>query len=102
MAHYGLIGKLTAIEGGVYELAGILLNAAQLLEHNPDCIHYIVSQINGTNDILVTEVWTSEEAHNASLNPPDIKDLVMSARRLIAGMETIAQTEVLGGKGLSN
>ena len=48
----------------------------------------------------VTEVWSSQEEHQASLTREDVQPILMRGRPLIAGFERI-EIEPLGGKGLS-
>ena len=48
----------------------------------------------------VSEVWTSVAAHDASLEPQDIRALIQEARPLITGMSDQTQLTVHGGKGL--
>ena len=70
------------------------------LEPNPDCIRYIVSTSDEPEAVWVSEVWTDEAAHEASLEAADIQALIQEARPLIAGMSDRIQLTVHGGKGL--
>jgi len=97
---YGLFGKFSAQPGMRDELVTYLLQAAKLLERNPGCIHYIVSTSDEPEAVWVCEVWTDLTAHDASLEPEDIRALIQAARPLIAGMSDQTQLAVQGGKGL--
>jgi quinol monooxygenase YgiN len=97
---YGLVGKFTAQPGKRDELASILLRAAELLERNEDCIHYLVSTTDEANAIRVTETWTNKAAHDASLEPADVRALITQAMPLIASMSDQLELDVIGGKGL--
>jgi len=97
---YGLFGKFTAQPGKRDELKEILLQAAQLLQRNEDCLHYLVSTTNTPDEIWVTELWNTKEAHDASLAPEDIRSLIQGAMPLIASMSDQTELEVAGGKGL--
>lgn len=97
---YGLFGSFTAQPGRRDELVGYLLRAAELLESNPACLHYVVSTSTTPDAVYVSEVWTDESAHDASLEPEDIRALIQEARPLIAGMPDQTQLTVHGGKGL--
>ncbi len=97
---YGLVGKFTAQPGKRDELTRYLLRAADLLDSNPACIHYVVSTSQQPDDVWVSEVWTDEEAHRRSLEPEDIRALIHEARPLIAGMSERTELDVRGGKGL--
>ena len=97
---YGLFGKIAAQPGRRDDLIGYLLQAAKLLERNRDCVHYVVSSSDEPEAVWVSEVWTDEAAHDASLEPEDIRALIQEARPLIAGMSDQTRLNVHGGKGL--
>ncbi|HEY8719029.1 putative quinol monooxygenase [Pengzhenrongella sp.] len=97
---YGLFGKFTAQPDRRDDLVTYLLQAAKLLERNSGCIHYIVSTSDEPEAVWVWEVWTDVAAHDASLEPEDIKALIQEARPLIVGMSDQTQLTVQGGKGL--
>lgn len=46
------------------------------------------------------ETWTSKEAHDAALDPPEAKALIARAMPLIAGTANQLDSELSGGKGL--
>jgi quinol monooxygenase YgiN len=98
---YGLFGKFTAQAGKRDELVDDLLQAAELLQRNPGCIHYVVSTSQEPEAVWVSEVWTDQAAHDASLEPEDIRALIQQARPLIAGMSERTELTVHGGKGLT-
>jgi quinol monooxygenase YgiN len=49
--------------------------------------------------VWVTEVWTSPEAHQASLEDEAVRELITQARPLIAGLGERFQLSPVGGKG---
>ena len=102
MNYYGLAGKMTAQDGKREELLEILLKASKLLQENDDCILYVVSRMkDDKNAIWIHEAWTNEDAHDRSLDPKDIRDLVMSALPILANkLEIGLQLQTVGGKGL--
>jgi len=91
---YGLFGMFSAQPGRRNHLVGHLLPAAQLLEQDHNCIHYVVRTSDEPEAVWVFEVWTDVAAHDASLDPPDIQALIQEARPLIAGMSD--QTQLFG------
>lgn len=97
---YGLFGKFTAQPGQRDELVALLLRAAELLEADPGCLHYAVGTSDEPDAVWVSEVWTDQAAHDASLEPEEIRSLVQQARPLIAGMSDRTELVVHGGKGL--
>lgn len=96
---YGLIGKMTAQPGKRAELTAILLDGVAGM---PGCLSYVVADDPAEADtIWITEVWTDQVSHVASLQMPLVRDAITRGRPLIAGMERIAETRPLGGTGLS-
>lgn len=102
MTHYGLHGKLSATPANGDKLAQILLRAADLVSTAPGCQLYLVSRDNtAPDDVWVTEVWDSQEAHDNSLQVPGVRELIGEAMPLLAGKPEKGQVlEVLGGAGL--
>lgn len=96
---YGLIGKIVAAEGRRDELAQILLQGTQEM---PGCLSYVVATDPADGNALwVTEVWTDEASHRASLSLPSVQAAISKGRPLIASFENRIVTEPLGGHGLS-
>ncbi|MEX1251971.1 MAG: putative quinol monooxygenase [Hyphomonas sp.] len=97
---YGLIGKFTSADGKRDELIGCLLEG---LKDMPGCLSYVVaSDPADANAIWVTEAWVDAESHKASLGLPPVQEAIRKARPIIAGMESIAETQPVGGHGLSS
>ncbi len=99
---YGLFGKFTAQPGKRDELVGYFLRAAELLERDPGCIQYMVSTSSDPDAVYVSEVWTDQVAHDASLETEDIRALIPEARPLIAGTSEQTHLRVHGGKRASD
>jgi quinol monooxygenase YgiN len=97
---YGLFGSFTAAPGKGDELVGYLLRAAQLMQANPNCLLYLVSTTEQADEVAVTEVWTDESAHDASLNDPGVRELIAEARPIIAGLAGQTHLTVRGRKGV--
>ena len=82
-------------------LVAVLLDAAAALQHVPGCQLYLVSAEAGEPDtVWVTEVWTSQAEHQASLTRDDLQPILTRGRPLISTFERI-EIEPVGGKGLS-
>ncbi len=97
---YGLFGFVLAQEDKRDELLGYLLRAAELLEQDPGCIHYVVGTSDHPDAVWISEVWTDREAHEHSLESDELTALIQQARPLIAGMGEQTELAVHGGKGL--
>jgi len=99
--YYGLHGQFIAADGARDRLAGLLLQAAELLRRNPDCLLYVVHVADDDpNGVWVTEAWTNAQAHADSLKPDDVRALISRARPLIAGFGERREFRTLGGVGL--
>jgi quinol monooxygenase YgiN len=95
---YGLIGKMKAVAGKRDALTFILLAG---LRDMPGNLSYIVANDPADEDMIwITEVWTDQAAHQASLSLPSVQAAITAGRPLIAGMESIATTVPIGGEGL--
>lgn len=95
---YGLIGKMNAVAGKRDELAAIMLQGTTEM---PGCLSYIVAADTEDPDGLwITEVWDSQESHQASLALPSVQQAIAKGRPLIAGFSNRVETAPLGGHGL--
>ena len=95
---YGLIGKMTAVDGKRDELITILLEGSDKM---PGCLSYIVSKdTTDANAIWITEVWKDQASHKASLSLPVVKNAIAKGRPLIAGFDNATTVEPVGGHGL--
>lgn len=95
---FGLLGKMTAVEGKRDELIAILVNGTNRM---PGCLSYIVAKDPAdATTIWVTEVWDSVASHKASLTLPAVQDAIKKGRPLIAKFDQIIVTEPVGGHGL--
>lgn len=100
MSKYGAYVKFTAKPGQRDALSDILLEAAAAARTVKECEVYIINVSEAEPDaVWVTEVWSSAEAHKASLDDPKTKASIARAMPLIAGVESIPVVPV-GGKGL--
>ncbi len=97
---FGLIGKMRAAPGKRDELIAILLQATGGM---PGCINYVIASDPTDSDaIWITEVWTDEASHKASLNLPEVQAAIAKARPIIAGFDSQTRTLPVGGVGLQN
>src|SRR5690348_9446713 len=95
---FGLITKIRATPGARAQLAAILIKASASM---PGCRSYVVAADAAEADALwVTDVWDSAEAHEASLQLPQVRAAMAAGRPLIAGFAERAQTTPLGGTGI--
>ena len=95
---FGLIGKIRAHPGRREELVSVLLSGTGAM---PGCLSYVIARDVADADALwVTEVWTDEAAHRASLSLPDVQAAMAKGRPLIAGFDSQTRTEPVGGAGL--
>ena len=95
---YGMLGRMTAVAGKRDALLAILLESSGGM---PGCLSYIVAKdLKDPDALWVTEAWESKEHHAASLGLPQVQAAIARARPLIAGFDSRAETEPVGGIGL--
>jgi len=95
---YGLIGKITAVEGQRDALAAILLEGTVDM---PGCLGYVVAtDPSDPNALWITEVWEDQASHQASLELPSVQEAIAKGRPLIAGFDQRVETTPIGGHGL--
>jgi len=95
---FGLIGRIRTHPGRREELVKVLLSSTGAM---PGCLSYVVARDIADADALwVTEVWTDEAAHKASLSLPDVQAAIAVGRPLIAAFDSHTRTEPVGGAGL--
>jgi quinol monooxygenase YgiN len=96
---YGLIGKMTAVEGKRDDLVAILLDGVSGM---PGCLSYVVATDPAdASAIWITEAWDSKASHDASLALPSVKAAIAKGRPLIAAFGSGTVTTPVGGHGLA-
>ncbi|WP_068500276.1 putative quinol monooxygenase [Paenibacillus kribbensis] len=99
MSKYAMFGKLTTHPGKREELAKMMLESVETLNNMEGCIYYILHAAqDDLDDLWITELWESQEAHAASLKNEKVLELIGRCRHLIAEASTI-KVQPLGGKG---
>jgi quinol monooxygenase YgiN len=96
---YGLFGGFQAAPGARDQLVAVLLDAARLLQRDARCRQYLVGTSEDPDAVWVCELWTDRAAHDASLEPEDVRALIALARPLIVGMLPRTEFSVAGGTG---
>lgn len=86
----GFINKITAQSGQRDEVMRLILQGSSKMA---GCHSYIVAaDAESQDDIWITEVWESAEAHEASLKNPAVRESIEQAMPLIADFESVATT----------
>ncbi|OZB98671.1 putative quinol monooxygenase [Paenibacillus sp. XY044] len=99
MEKYAMFGKLTAKPGQRDELARMMLESSGTLEDMEGCIYYILHEAeDNSDDLWITELWESQDAHSASLKNEKVLELIGRCRHLIAEAGGI-KVRPIGGKG---
>lgn len=92
---FGLIGKMRAASGKRAELIAILGEGTEAM---PGCLSYIVAEDAADPDaIWITEVWSNEASHKASLQLPGVQAAIAKARPIIAGFDMSVKTTPISG-----
>lgn len=96
---FGMQAILTAVPNQGHALAKIMLEAASVVASVKGCERYIVQQsLTDEAKVLITEVWASQEDHQASLSNEQVRALIARAKPIIAAMEH-HPAQFLGGYG---
>jgi quinol monooxygenase YgiN len=99
--HYAMHVRFQAKAGEGEALTAVLLEAANALRRDDECLLYVISRAADDADtVYVTEAWTTEEAHDASLEDEATRALIGRAMPLIDGSPEAARMVAVGGKGL--
>ena len=103
MSKFSLFGKFTVQEGQRDTMVEILLGAAESMDELEECEVYLINISESEPDsVYVYEVWSNEEAHQASLTLEATQKLIQRAKPIITGMERISTLRTMGGKGASS
>jgi quinol monooxygenase YgiN len=94
---YAYIGKFTATPGNQQALADRLLAAASRMASVAGCLQYFI-YTGADESVWVSEIWRTRHDHDASLNLPDVRELIKEAMPLIARTDSNQLTPV-GGHG---
>jgi quinol monooxygenase YgiN len=95
---FGMQAVITTHAGKGDELAELLVEAAAILQSNDECEVYLIQvAINEPDKIYISEVWSNEQAHKASLTNPAVRAVITRAMPFIAQMEA-KPTRSKGGK----
>ncbi|GHO43046.1 putative quinol monooxygenase [Ktedonospora formicarum] len=101
MSAYGCYVKFTTKPGQRDTFVTYLLNAASAMEKVPGCQLYIVNTSPTEPEcVWVTEVWNSQEEHDASLTIEGAQETIQLAIPLLAGAPEKIDIQPVGGKGL--
>lgn len=82
-----VVAILTKDDGGEMRAAGCDLYVVGVSDERPDAVY-------------VTEVWTSREAHRASLELPSVKAAIAEAMPMLTGEFHQVELSVAGGIGV--
>lgn len=95
---YGLIGRFISAPGKRDELLSVLTASVGDM---PGCLSYVVARDPTHEDaVWITEVWSDESSHKASMNLPAVQAAIKRAMPLIASFAEHHITEPVGGHGL--
>jgi quinol monooxygenase YgiN len=101
MSAYGCYVKFTAQPEQRDALVEHLLRAAALIEKAAGCELYIINTSpTEPESVWVTEVWRSQQEHDASLTIPGAQEAIKQVLPLLAGSPEKIDVLPVGGKGL--
>lgn len=80
MQRFGLLGKLAAFAGKREYLASIMRKASERVARLEGCLLYVVFEdLNEKDSLWITEIWTSKNAHDMSLQDDAVKSTIAEA-----------------------
>ncbi len=92
---------MVATPGEWDALVALLLEGAEGLADIEGCRLYVISRDPKDRDsVWITEVWTDQAAHDASLKDPRVRAVIQRARPLIASVADSMEFVPVGGKGV--
>ena len=95
---YGIIGNMNATDGNRKKLIEILLNGTKEM---PGCkLYAIAADTTDDNGIWITEIWDSEESHQAYLQLPNVQKAIAEGKPMIAGFGERHIVTPIGGIGI--
>ncbi len=90
------VGTLGAAPGRRDELVAHLTRPSRLLA-DAGCLLYEVGvNADDPDTVFVVELWTSAEAHRASLQLPEVQQAIAEARPLLSGVFGGLRFDVVG------
>jgi len=94
---YGYVASMKTKPGHRDDVVDILLSGVEGLRQ-VGCDLYLVG-VSNTDDVTiwVSEVWSSKEAHDASLQLPETKAAIAKAMPMLTGEFTGQELTVRGG-----
>ncbi len=102
MSAYGCYVKFTARPGQRDALLEHLLHAAAAVSKVAGCQLYLINASpTETESVWVTEVWRSQEDHDASLTIEGAQEVIKQVLPLLAGSPEKTDVLPVGGKGLT-
>ncbi len=82
-------------------MADLMLQASHIVASMKGCKLYLVQQsLSDEHEILITELWTRKEDHQASLAHTAVRALINRARPIIASMDG-KPARLIGGHGVA-
>lgn len=94
-ALFGLIGQIKTLPGKRAELISIL---AQGTNEMPGCLSYVIAEDQADPDaIWITEIWSDQNFHAASLKLPSVQASIAAGRPLIVGFDHYFKTTPVAG-----
>ena len=97
---YGYLGTMRTQPGRRDEVAQALAEGAEALG-DAGCRLYVVSvSPDDPDQIWVSEVWDSKEAHDQSLQRPEVRAAIAETMPKLTGEFTSHELHVVGGLGV--
>lgn len=98
---YGYFGTMRVKPGHRDEVVATLVSGQEGLKA-AGCDLYAVGTSDSDKDLVwVNEIWVSKEAHDGSLQLPEVKAAIAKTMPLLTGEFTSQEIDIVGGLGVS-
>jgi len=98
---YGYFGTMRVKPGHRDEVVATLVSGQEALAA-AGCDLYAVGTSDSDKDLVwVNEIWVSKEAHDGSLQLPEVKAAIAKTMPLLTGEFTSQEIDIVGGLGVA-
>lgn len=97
---YGYIGSMKARPGHRDDVVKVLVDGAERLRELGCHVYVVGVSDSDANLIWVSEVWQSNEHHDASLQLAEVRAAIATTMPLLTGEFTSQELTVAGGLGV--
>lgn len=89
---FGIFGRLATHPGRRDDVVAVFERGEAVLQGMPGCRLYLIgTSENEPDSVFVTEIWDDQEAHEASLQIPEVRGMIQQTMPLL-DLQSMRQT----------